>query len=59
MGGKTDFSKSNRKRASELIGEEAAKLLCKAVEPDENRILVDLVISSEFSAGETSGPVKE
>ena len=43
----------------ELIGEEAAKLLCKAVEPGENRILVDLVIPSKFSAGETSGRVKE
>ena len=43
----------------ELIGEEAAKLLCKAVEPGENRILVDLVIPSEFSVGETSGPAKE
>ena len=43
----------------ELIGEEAAKLLCKAVEPGENRILVDLIIPSKFSAGETSGPVKE
>jgi len=43
----------------ELIGEEAAKLLCRADEPGENRILVDLVIPSEFSVGETSGPVKE
>ena len=41
----------------ELIGEEAAKLLCKAETPDEGRILVDLVIPSEFAAGETSGPV--
>ena len=43
----------------ESIGEEAARLLCKAVEPGENRILVDFVIPSKFSAGETSGPVKE
>lgn len=41
----------------ELIGEEAAKLICKAEDRDENRILVDLVIPSEFAAGETSGPV--
>lgn len=40
----------------ELIGEEAAKLLCKSDAPGENRILVDLVIPSEFDAGETSGP---
>ena len=38
-----------------LVGEEAAKLLCKT-ESDEDRILVDLVIPSEFSVGETSGP---
>jgi len=41
----------------ELIGEEAAKLLCKAEEPGENKIFSDLVIPSEFSEGETSGPV--
>jgi len=41
----------------EAIGEEAAKQICKADEPGENRILVDLVIPSEFSEGETSGPV--
>ncbi|TWU46124.1 Catabolite control protein A [Rubripirellula tenax] len=41
----------------EVIGEEAAKLLCKTDEPGENRIFVDLVIPSEFFAGETSGPV--
>ena len=40
----------------ELVGNEAAKLLIKSEEPDENRIFVDLVISSEFSKGETSGP---
>ncbi len=40
----------------EEIGKEAAKLLCKAEEPGENLILVDLVIPSEFSTGETSGP---
>ena len=39
----------------ESIGMEAAKLLCKTDEPDEKRIFVDLVISSEFSQGETSG----
>ncbi|MEM7455670.1 MAG: LacI family DNA-binding transcriptional regulator [Planctomycetota bacterium] len=41
----------------DVIGMEAAKLLCKAEKPDENMIHVDLVIPSEFSAGETSGPV--
>jgi LacI family transcriptional regulator len=41
----------------EVIGAEAAKLLCKTEEPGENRIFVDLVIPSEFVAGETSGPV--
>lgn len=41
----------------EVIGEEAAKLICKAEEPGENRIFVDLVVPSEFAAGETSGPV--
>lgn len=41
----------------EVIGEEAAKQLCKVDEPGENRILVDMVIPSEFSEGETSGPV--
>lgn len=40
----------------ELIGEEAAKLLCKAEKAGENLIYVDLVIPSEFAAGETSGP---
>lgn len=41
----------------EVVGREAAKLLCKAEEPGESRIFVDLVIPSEFSLGETSGPV--
>lgn len=41
----------------EVIGEEAAKLLCKTEKTGENKILVDLVIPSEFEAGETSGPV--
>jgi len=40
----------------ELIGEEAAKLLCRVEQPGESRTFVDLVIPSEFSAGETSGP---
>ena len=40
----------------QVVGEEAAKLLCKNEEPGESRILVDLVIPSEFSEGETSGP---
>ncbi|MCM2369602.1 LacI family DNA-binding transcriptional regulator [Aporhodopirellula aestuarii] len=40
----------------EVIGEEAAKLLCKTEEPGENRIFVDLVVPSEFVEGETSGP---
>ena len=43
----------------ELIGEEAAKLICKAEDPGEDKIMVDLVIPSEFSAGETSGPVRQ
>jgi len=43
----------------ELIGQEAAKQLCAPASQDqgENRIMVDLVIPSEFSPGETSGPV--
>jgi len=41
----------------ELIGEEAAKLLCRAEKPGENLIYIDLVIPSEFTAGETSGPI--
>ena len=40
-----------------VVGEEAAKLLCKAEEPGENLTYVDLVIPSEFTEGETSGPV--
>lgn len=40
----------------ELIGEEAAKLLRKSDHPKENQILVDLVVPSEFSEGETSAP---
>ncbi|MBB3207310.1 LacI family transcriptional regulator [Rhodopirellula rubra] len=40
----------------EVIGEEAAKLICKSEEVGENRIFVDLVVPSEFAAGETSGP---
>jgi LacI family transcriptional regulator len=43
----------------EVIGKEAAELLCKTEEPGENPILVDLVIPSEFSEGETSGPVSQ
>ena len=39
------------------IGEEAAKLLCKAEEPRENLMYVDLVVPSDFTTGETSGPV--
>ena len=41
----------------EIVGKEAAKLLCKSEEPDDSRIMIDLVIPSEFSEGETSGPV--
>lgn len=41
----------------EVIGKEAAKLICKAEEPGENLIYVDLVVPSEFAEGETSGPV--
>ena len=41
----------------EVIGMEAAKLLCKAEGPGENITYVDLVVPSEFDAGETSGPV--
>ena len=40
----------------EVIGMEAAKLLCKSEAPGENLIPVDLVVPSEFSIGETSGP---
>lgn len=43
----------------EVIGMEAAKLLCKSEEPGENLIYVDLVLPSEFAEGETSGPVAE
>lgn len=42
----------------ELIGEEAAKLLCKSEAPGESLIYVDLVIPSEFAPGETSGVAK-
>ena len=41
----------------EVIGREAAKLLCKSEEPGENLIYVDLVVPSEFAEGGTSGPV--
>jgi LacI family transcriptional regulator len=41
----------------EVIGQEGAKLLCKADAPGDNLIYVELVVPSEFSAGETSGPV--
>jgi len=43
----------------ELVGKEAAKLLCKPDEPGETSILVDLVIPSELAVGETSGRVSE
>ena len=42
----------------EVVGKEAAKLLCKTEEAGEKQIHVDLVVPSEFSAGETSGPAK-
>ena len=41
----------------ETIGKEGAKLLCKVKEPVKNMIYVDLIVPSEFSPGETSGPV--
>ena len=41
----------------EMIGQEAAKLLCKAEDPGDDRIFVDLVVPSDFLEGETSGPV--
>ena len=41
----------------EMIGKEAAKLLCKTEEQSETQIYVDLVAPSEFEEGETSGPV--
>ena len=40
----------------ELIGEEAARLICQNTEPGQSLIYVDLVVPPEFSAGETSGP---
>lgn len=43
----------------DAIGEEAAKLLSRAEEPNENVTFVDLVVPSEFAPGETSGPVAE
>jgi len=43
----------------EAIGEEAAKLLGRGEVPNENLTYVDLVIPSEFSQGETSGPAAE
>ena len=43
----------------EVVGNEAAKLLCKAGEPDEDLMYVDLVVPSEFSEGETSGPAAQ
>ena len=40
----------------ELIGEEAAKLVCKSEESGGNGMFVDLVVPSEFFEGATSGP---
>ena len=40
----------------ELVGKEAAKLICNAEESGDKQMFVDLVVPSEFFEGETSGP---
>jgi LacI family transcriptional regulator len=43
----------------DAIGEEAAKLLGRGEEPNENQTFVDLVVPSEFALGETSGRISD
>lgn len=40
----------------ELVGQEAAKLICNSEESGDTQMFVDLVVPSEFFEGETSGP---